>query len=87
MKTGAYQQPLYIQNDMIQEYTARTGKHPTGDDLAQITEQANAIANSPVQSALRGLKKMLSGQPFESGAKSLVLGTHARHYGSAGWWR
>jgi YYY domain-containing protein len=64
MKTGAYQQPLYIQNDLIQDYTAQHGQPPVGDDMNQIVQQANDIANSPLQSALYGLKKVISGQPL-----------------------
>src|SRR5262249_17800309 len=57
--------PQYLQNDLIQQYTAQKGVPPTGADLAQIADQASQDANSPLLSAVHGLQRMLKGTPLD----------------------
>lgn len=64
MSTGGYNQAFILQDQLIREYTAANGESPTGEELTAIVDRASAIAASPLQSAIRGLERVLRGEPL-----------------------
>jgi YYY domain-containing protein len=64
MSTGGYNQAFILQDQLIREYTEANGEAPTGEALTAIIDRASADAASPLQSAIRGLQRVLRGDPL-----------------------
>ena len=65
-RTGFYQQPQALQEELVRQYSAsHGGAAPDNQALAAIIQQALEESNSASAGAWRGLTRLLQGQPLD----------------------